>query len=244
MKRKWIALAAVLLLTLVLGGCSFKNKVLDGQMEIVLACLNNQDAETLYQRMYPGIVDEQTFSAGLKQIQEIWQPTQQEDVKLVRLNVNTSIKADYSEKNYQGVYKLTLNDEPYYVYLYYAETSEGKGIVSLNVSPQTDASGVEVSQASVISLVFTVVFWLAAAVTVIDVIRKKPRRYGWYILLALLNISIRLNGMKVVLPIGAIVYWGIRGKLLRKKAEWLEAQKAPEEIAEEVVPDSSTEDQE
>jgi len=234
MHRKWLTLIVVLtLLAAMLSGCSFKNKVLDAQMEAALVHLNNGDAEAMYQLMYPDAIEEQAFSEGFDLIMQIWQEKQPDDLKLVRFYVDAKAQADFRQKTYEGFYKTTFGEEIRYIYLRYADTSEGSGIVNLNILAENEVSGVEVSTESIVSLISEGIFLLIAVITIIDVIRKKPRRYGWFIVLAMLRSSFTSGGMTIVIPVGAMIYWGIRSKLLRKKAEWLKAQQSEEEHQDE-----------
>ena len=248
MNRKWIALIVALgLLAVMLSGCSFKNKVLDAQMEMALAALNDGNSEKMYQLIYPGAMEERAFDEGFDQIMQAWQEKQPEDLKLVRFYVNSKVQADFRQKTYEGIYKMTLGDESCYIYLLYADTSEGSGIVNLNLLSEDEVSGVEISAFSIVSLVFEVLFWLIVVFTIIDIIRKKPRRYGWYIVLALLRVTLRTGELALIVPVGVIIYWGIRRNLLRKKAEWLEAQNPSvdePEVADEDQPEEDGEDQE
>ena len=54
--------------------------------------------------------------------------------------------------------------------------------------------------------------------TIVDIIRKKPSKYGLYIVMALVffNLRIFVNGFSFTLsiPLGSLIYWIIRRKLV------------------------------
>ena len=55
-------------------------------------------------------------------------------------------------------------------------------------------------------------------VTIVDIAVKRPPKYGWYIVLALVSVPLFLQSYPIGLPVGAIVWWCIRRSVLRRKA--------------------------
>ncbi len=64
----------------------------------------------------------------------------------------------------------------------------------------------------------------------IDILVKKPRKYGWYIVLALLFFTFTHRTdqftIQFSIPWGAFLYWGMRNKLLREKERLAKEQTA------------------
>ena len=79
--------------------------------------------------------------------------------------------------------------------------------------------------------------------SIVDVVRKKPRRYGWYIVLCIVVFWFNFNHVRyIVLPLGALIYWCIRKKLLTRKAAMKvkETENEPTNEHDEARKDSDT----
>ena len=227
-KKLAILMAAVLACCLFLSGCTVKNETLDAQLDRTLAALNQDDREAFLALLYPGVESEADLEEGYRQIREIWIPTAREDVELVKYNVNASSQ----QKAYQGIYRLPRTDEFGYLEIDYLETKEGRGLVGLHMGmieePEQESYGAG-------QWIYIVLYFAVVVFTIVDIIRKKPRKYGWYILLALVYFRLRINSFSATIPLGSIVYWCIRKRLLREKEA---AAMAPATPCEPVAPDA------
>ena len=221
-KKLAVLMAAVLACCLFLSGCAVKNETLDAQLDRTLAALNQDDREAFFALLYPGLESNIDLDEGYRQIREIWIPTERENVELVRYNVNASPQ----QKAYQGIYRLPRSDEFAYLEIDYLETKEGRGLVGLHMGMIEEPEQKTYGVGQWINIVLYAAFVLF---TVVDVIRKKPRKYGWYIVLALLYFRLRINSFSVSLPLGSIIYWCIRKKLLREKEAAAMTPAAPSE---------------
>ena len=62
-----------------------------------------------------------------------------------------------------------------------------------------------------------IICFVVILVTIVDVIRQRPPKFGVYIVIALLFFSFRINEISLSIPIGAISYWCARKKILEDK---------------------------
>ncbi len=203
---------ALIVLALLLLGCAADSSLMEEQKNLVVSCLNDHDPDGLQAIMYPNALSKEELEAGYQAIADIWQPMDAKDVKLIQLNSQTNAK----QKIYQGIYQFPEEMEQYALYLSYVETDGGKGLTNIRIISASQAQPPAAPLTLTISRIVTVCFILFS---VVDVVRKKPRRYGWYIALCIVFFWINFNNVRyIVLPLGALIYWCIRNKLLAKKA--------------------------
>lgn len=205
----------ILLGCLLLAGCTFKNKTLDTQTELVIEALNGDDPEE-FTDLLLDISDEDGLR-GYEELKEYWIPTEPEDAKLISFNINTKVDPGHgSVKTYTGIYRLPREDEFYNLRIIYVESDDGSGLTSVRLGSFADKNAA--SSISVVSVVSAVIYLVAAIVTIVDILRKKPGYYGVFIVIALIAFTANLPGASVVVPVGSVVYWCLRKSLLQKKA--------------------------
>lgn len=240
-KQGWkTVLPMILVFCLILGGCTLKNKTMDEQMRHVVTALNDGDVEKIKSYMLPGAVEEQALEQGIGDILRIWTPVDPNEVKLVGFHKNTLIHSDTKTVTYEADYRLLRADGPWDLRLVYQEAGEKRGLVGIWLSPeeaqkQTRTIGETVSN---------IVCLVAAVVTIIDILRHKPRRYGWYILLALFSFRFTIinNGALTFylrIPLGAIVYWCMRRRILTNKGAGTGNETYPVDLKPLLFPESS-----
>lgn len=217
MKKVSIPLLIIcMMLTVLLIGCDPKNELLDGQMRLVVSALNDKDAERLKDCMMPGILDEQSLMQGFDDMERIWVPVKADDVQMVRFDKRTSVAADVKTVTYAGIYRLPRTDAAWYLRLTYQEVGDQKGLVGVFVSQGEENTGTTRNMAQTAMDLFCLA---AAIITIVDIVRRKPRKYGWYILLALFIFRLYAfaNGAATFylrLPLGAMVYWCLRKRIM------------------------------
>ncbi len=217
-KRTALLLCLLLVCLLFLTGCSAKNETLDAQLEQVLDVLDRGDEEAFVALFYPGIAPDSELHGFYAQFREVWTPLDREQIKLVSYNVqsssNLNVHSSSGRKVFQGVYQLPREDELSLLEIIYVENEEGRGLTGLRMGqPAEGASGSPDVWQSVNLVLCAVVIIL----TIIDVIRKKPVKFGWYIVIALIWFNFRFNSFSLTLPLGSIIYWCLRKRLLREK---------------------------
>lgn len=215
-----LLLLALLALSLLWGGCTLKNELLDEQMRIVVSALNDNDAERLNACMMPGMGDGDSLAQGFSSMESIWIPVNTDQVKLVRFQKKTDVAAEIRTVTYGGDYRLPRTDEPRFLHLTYQEIGEKKGLVSVYITWGDEKVG---GARDPIQTVMDLICLAAAIVTIVDIVRHKPRKYGWYIVLALFSFrAFTFNSSAlsfyVRLPLGAIVYWCLRKRILATAA--------------------------
>ena len=210
-KEYGLLLALLLLCSLVLSGCALKNDTLDAQMGRVLDVLNRGDEEAFAALFYPDIASDSELYEIFGQFREVWTPTAIEQVTLVSYNVNSAP----GKKDFRGIYELPRSDEYSHMELHYLETGEGSGLLGLQMGKLNDASTGKTSPWQTVYFVLCGIFVL---LTLVDIIRKKPLKYGWLIVLAIFFFNLRINGFAFTIPLGSVIYWCLRRKLLWEKA--------------------------
>ena len=221
MKRRLLILCLLAVFVfgcLGLSGCTFKNETLDQQMSLVVAALNEGDEAAFAALLYPGMEEEYDLQALFDQMEGYWEPVAPEELSLVSFHIRKGTAGNISE----GMYTVPGNEKINSLQLVYVENEEGRGLstVYLQQWDEQEADGAGKSTPEWILTGLCVAFLI---LTIVDVLVKKPRKYGWYVVLALFffTFTLHLNesSFGLSLPIGAIVYWCMRGKLLREKAK-------------------------
>lgn len=242
---------------LLLCGCASIGEggaVLDEKLEQFMACIEAKDKEGAAELAY-----NQEFSENMKDafddLAAYW-PARAGDA-YTRQSINATIRN--AAKIYQARYLVETGSEEYIVDIAYAEDENGAGITMLHANLSADVvaattptgtlkSGAQNSPIQWCFQAFRLIFVGFAIFTIVDILRKKPRYYGLWILAAIfyLTVSLRFSEMNVNfhltfgvlsatewlkypdgvttivlgLPAGAVAYWCVRGSLLRKKAAW------------------------
>ena len=221
-----------------------------------MTCIENNDLEGACALAYDPAQMRKDFSA----LRSYWPASGTDPYESRGLNINTNLsKTEGRGSTASAAYLVNTGGEDYQVNLVIRHDENGDGLYSLNAvrTQELTDSGVEpitgndpVPKKSFGQWCFTG-FWLLSClfclITVIDILRKKPRRYGLWIVIALLffgghlyrgpggiqagiNIGllntsewIRYYGgasrYQLCLPFGAISYWIERRRLLKKAAQ-------------------------
>ena len=212
---------ATFVLCLLLGCCLFlngcamalKNDTLDTQMDLVIDALNRDDEEAFLELFYPDYDFGVDLHEIYPQLREVWTPLDRGEIKLVHYNI-VNQKTSH-EIISEGIYRLPRSDEFNSMVIGYLETEEASGLVTLRMGTYSEGAG---ESASAVQTVFSVLSAVFVLLTVLDVVIKKPLKYGWYILLAIFWFNFYTNGLSLSVPLGSIIYWCIRRKLLWEKA--------------------------
>lgn len=208
----------LVLIALLLSGCAADPSILEENKDLFVSCMNDHDPDGLYAIMYPNEISKEELEAGYKSMADLWQEVNAEDVKTIRFSKKTTLAQNKRVTVCQGVYQFPEGLEQYVLYLSYKETDDAKGLTEIRMIPtsQISPSVTAAPLSPTVSCIVTVCFIIFS---IVDVVRKKPRRWGWYIVLCVVVFWIRFNNVRyIVLPLGALIYWCIRKKLLAKKA--------------------------
>ena len=216
-RHQLIVISAFLLaLSLVLGGCAIHNEMLDAQMQKTVTALNQKDTDTLRRMLPADGMDEESFLSDVEQLYSVWVPVDPSDAKLIQLNVTKSPDQTVT----RGVYSVPGNEQYNCFQLIYVEMKDGTSVLNRFDLGRADSSehSAAGSPLGIIGTVLAVISFAVIIITIIDIARKRPRKYGWYIVLSLFTFFLLVNGVRLTAPVGAIIYWCIRGSLLQKKA--------------------------
>ena len=230
----------LIVLALLLSGCAADSTLIDEQKNLVVSCLNDHDLDELHALMYPNAISKEELEAGYLAIEDVWQTVDVKDVTLIQLNSQTNTRQNQRVKVYRGVFRFPEAMEQYALYLLYMETGDAKGLTNIRIISASQAASPTTPLSLTISRIVTVCFIIFS---IVDVVRKKPRRYGWYIVLCIVVFWFNFNHVRyIVLPLGALIYWCIRKKLLTRKAAMKvkETENEPTNEHDEARKDSDT----
>ena len=211
MKRK-LLIALLAAMCLLLCGCAFHNKTLDGQMQAVVTALNEDDEAAFRELLLMPDAEEHELHTLYTDLRSEWEHAAPESAKLMNFSINHSA----GEKHCEGKY---LFENGCSLSFQYYEGDYGKGITKIGVSKsETNSKLWSIGSELVVYLICFLVNAVVILVTIVDIAVKRPPKYGWYILLALVSVPIFVQGYPLGLPVGAIVWWCIRRSVLRRKA--------------------------
>lgn len=259
MKKRLIVISLLLVFALLLGGCSAikglkaEQDKFDATARQLIAAFAEKDLDAVSAMAY----DEQSrqaLSASFDEYAANWPACSDDNITCTNFGVNVSSNGPTV---YQGEYTLETDESNYALNLVYQSDSSGAGFTSARLTEVPGAKKLEAASRvlSPVLLVLWLLFVAFAVLTIIDIIKKKPKRYGLWIAVALIffgfgitsgsgsfsaNFNFMLLGRSrfeafsngsyrilLSLPLGAIIYWCSRKSLLKKKAKY--AVPAPEE---------------
>ncbi len=263
-RKKRFGCLALALLLLLLCGCQFiadmkqdlsaKQAEMDELLVKVMTCVENNDAQSASALAY----DPQKMLEGFSAIASGWPVHATDPFEAAGLTINKNNNSETGPQTFTtAVYIIHCQDQDYQAQFSTCEDRSGSGLIGFNVKTVQSLidNGIEpagtntpFAKKSFGQWCFTG-FWILCCifclVTIIDIIRKKPRLWGLWILAALfffggliekgpnsLHTGIRLgllsesgwakfldgtNRYQLCLPVGAIAYWIDRKRLLKKK---------------------------
>ena len=203
-------ISCLIALVLFLSSCSENDVLIKEKKDIVISCLNDHDLDGLQNLFYPDRFSNEELEANLQEIADIWHPVDADDARLIRFNSRIQIYNDQRFNLCEGVYRLPGDMAQYALYISFEEINDTKGITDIHMIPLSD---------SPISLIIRIACFCFIAFSIVDVVIKKPRKYGCYILLCLMNIPYNINEATfAAIPVGAAIYWFLRKNLMKEKA--------------------------
>ncbi len=249
----------LLALAVLLCGCGAVDEMAEktGMLQVLrdlMDCVEKADVD----RAADMFENREQFRELFPQLAAYWQPTAEDEIEVMSLNSTSTGSGEKRETISVGTFLVHSQDGDYQVYLAVHADSGGSLIRGFNVMDVKELPTAEQTEQAPEWLTWSVWGLMLAfcAFTIIDCVRKKPKRYGWLIALALVFISFIFTGSpagrsftfhigilsqsgwqawpngtritQVSLPLGAISYWIARRKLLEKKTE----EKAEEQKAE------------
>ncbi len=255
-KSNAVTLLFTILFCCFLSGCAslLKNERMDQEVEKIIAALNEDDADQIFQSMYPDVVTREEFDASYESIRQIWKKCDEHTIKMTSMNINDNQNKSEIIRTYRVQYFVYTSEDSYTINLTYRSDNEGEGLYGFNLTPGTIpvlisggfTTAKENSVPQWCALIFTVLSYVFITITIIDIFRKRPRLYGIWMVAAMTFFAFRIqivpanfhaggfvtwfamsafkiysNNMRnfvFALPVGAVAYWFMRKRLLRKKS--------------------------
>lgn len=255
-KSNAVTLLFTILLCCFLSGCAdlLKNERMDQEVEQIIAALNEDDADQIFQFMYPDVVTREEFDKSYEPIRQTWKKCDEHTIKMTSININNNQNNSEIIRTYRAQYYVYTSEDSYTINLTYRSDNKGEGLYAFNLTPGTIpvliSGGFTTFKANSafqwVLLMVCILSYLFVIVTVVDILKKRPRWYGAWLAAAFAFIclqmqivpnNIHVNGgvsffamssLKVystgarnfvaAFPAGALVYWCMRKKLLVKRS--------------------------
>lgn len=258
MKRlRVVSLLLSILVCCLLSGCGtlIKNEQMDREVERLIAALNEDDADRIFLSLYPDVVTREEFDQSYESIRKIWKKSYSHTKKLNAINTKKTFGSSGNSSICEAQYYVYMKDNFYTFNLTYLSDNNGEGLYGFYLKPGAEpmmisgsfATAGENSLLQWVILILGVLSYLLIIITVVDILRKRPRLFGLWLAAALTFFSFHLqivgddfymgvgvhwfvmsalkiynNGSLILFlafPAGAIVYWCLRKKLLVPKSE-------------------------
>ena len=116
MKKSRIAtLLLSILLGCLLSGCAglFKNESMDQEVTDLITALNADDADQIFQSMYPDTVTREEFDEGYETIRQFWEASDDYTFKLVSINTKRNLSNAGSSLVCQAHYYVYTQENSY-----------------------------------------------------------------------------------------------------------------------------------
>ena len=204
-KSSAVTLFLFILLCCCLSGCASlpKNEHMEQEAEQLITALNEDDADQIFESMYPDVVTRGEFDNSYETIREIWRKCDEHTLKLTSIHYNSNLNPGSSGKIYtcQAQYYIYTADASYTMNLNYRSDDKGKGIYGFHLTAGTTPVLISggfttfrtnsVLQWSV--LFFCVLSYIFILVTVIGIFRKRPRLYGAWLAASFVFVCLQIK---------------------------------------------------
>ena len=258
MKKPSIKLLLLsILLCCIISGCVglLKNERMDEMIEQLIIALNEDDADQIFQSMYPDAVTREEFDALYEGISERWEKSDSYTFKLNSINTNKSINNSGDTIICKAQYYVYTENDNFTFNITYRSDDKGEGLYAFDIMhgtiPVLISGGFTTAKENSTpqwgALIFGVLSYIFIIITIIDILRKRPRLYGiwlvaamtffafqvqivpgnlhmggfvtWFAMSAFKIYSNKTCNFVFALPVGAVVYWFFRKKMLAQKCE-------------------------
>lgn len=252
MKKSSAVMLFFILCCCILAGCAdlLKNEDMEQRAMYLIEAFNEDDADRIFQEMYPGVVTREEFDKSYEAVRELWETSDEYTIKLKSMNTKKNFNQSGDFSICQAQYYVYTQAKDYTITFTYRVDDSGEGLYQfhLNVGtvPVLVSGGIttagENSALQWALLIFSALSYLLVIVTVVDILRKRPRLYGVWLIAALFFAAFRiqaapanfhlggnvallvLSAFKIyttgsrnfvfALPVGAIIYWCMRKRLM------------------------------
>ncbi|MDE7205998.1 MAG: hypothetical protein K2N90_02360 [Lachnospiraceae bacterium] len=254
-KSSAVMLFLAIVLCCFLSGCAslLKDERMEQEVANFIDALNADDADKIFLSMYPDAVTREEFDASYETVREIWEKSDDYTLKLHSINTNKNINNSSVSTVCRAQYYVYTQDNSYTITLTRLSDDNGEGLSQFNLVVGTvpvlvSGGFTTASENSPLQwgmLIFCILSYLFVIVTVVDILRKRPRLFGLWLIAACAFLCIQMqlvsgnfhigvgvypfaisafkiysNGGRnfvAALPAGAVIYWCMRRKLQRFK---------------------------
>lgn len=194
MKKLWIVLLLIAsLFGGVLSGCStlLKNEEMDQKVDDLIQALNEDDADRIFEALYPGMLTRDEFDASYETIRQIWEKCDEYTLKLSAIKTNKTFDKTGDSIIRSANYVVHTQNQDYTITLAYRSDQNGEGLYQffVNVVPVlVSGDFTTVGKNSALQwglLVLTILSYIIIIFTVVDILRKRPRLFGVWLGVAL-----------------------------------------------------------
>ncbi len=254
-KSRVIGIFLFVLLCCLLSGCGSlpKNERMDQVVEYMIDALNEDDADRIFRFLYPDVVTREEFDESYEAIRDIWEKTDSYTKKLNSINTQKTINNSGKSLVCEAQYYIYTEDKFYTINLTYLSDDNGYGLYGFYLKPGAEPMMIsgDFTTARENSVLQWIILFLGALsyfliiITVVDILRKRPRLFGLWLIAVMAFFSFQIRNMPdnffvvvgvnwfvisglrgynnngwilfLAIPAGAIVYWCLRKKLLAQK---------------------------
>lgn len=250
-----VVLLLSVLLCCILSGCAdfIKSEEMDKEVVNLIEALNEDDADQIFQSMYPGVVTQEEFDESYEAVRKLWEKSDEYTTKLNSINTRKNFTQSGDIRICQAQYYVYTQAQDYTITFTYRSDDIGDGVYQFNLNvgaePVLVSGGFMTARKNSVLqwalLMLSVLSYLFIVVTAVDILRKRPRLFGvwlaasltfiafqiqaapanlhvggnvsWFVFSAFKIYSTGSRRFVFALPVGAIVYWCLRKRLLSQK---------------------------
>ena len=135
-KTQLLAFVLAFLCCCVLSGCAdmLKKEDMDQEVERLIAALNEDDADAVFQSMYPGVVSREEFDDSYETIQSLWERSDEHTTKLRSISTNKNFDKFGESLVCKAQYYVYTQDQSYTITLTYRSDDIGEGIYRFDLN--------------------------------------------------------------------------------------------------------------
>ena len=135
-KTNVVTVLLSILLCCVLSGCSdmLKREDMDQELEHLIEALNEDDADAIFQSMYPGIVTREEFDESYETVRRLWERSDEHTAKLRSINTKKNLNQSGKSLVCQAQYYVYTLDQSYTITLTYRSDDIGEGIYRFDIN--------------------------------------------------------------------------------------------------------------
>ncbi len=202
-KSNAVMLFFAILLCCFLSGCAdlLKNERMDQEVEQIIAALNEDDADQIYESMYPDVVTREEFDKSYEPIRQIWKKCDEHTTKMTSIHINNNQNNSEMIRTYQVQYYVYTPEDSYTINLTYRSDDKGEGVYGFNLTPGTVpvllSGGFTTFKANSavqwVLLIVCILSYLFVIVTAVDILKKRPRWYGAWLAAAFAFVCLQMK---------------------------------------------------